>query len=171
MSFDKTFDLFAFLGLLNKRNLDAYNELSLDAKKAAHPLVVMRWLSGTSDEAQIIRLNTFANKYVFSLGNEKQLLFKLLAASCTGKTNRSTWLKGPSSPSTRLALDAIKIKYECSTREAVQYLKLLDAVEVIQFAEEAGWEKEALKKLTIELAKDNDTGSGIVKKSSSKPKK
>lgn len=163
-------DLFGFLGQLNKRDQQAYAKLSPDAKKAAHPLVIMRWLSGTSDPAQIIRLNMVANRYVFSLGTEKELLFKLLAAACTGRVNRTTWLKGPGSSSTRLAIEAIKAKYECSTREAEEHLPLLSAQDVVLYAEDAGWDKELLKKLATELGKDDIEPRGAAK-SSRKSKK
>lgn len=171
MAFDKdAFDLFAFLGQLNRRDLQAFDKLTEAGQKAAHPLVIMRWLSGTSDEAQIMRLNEFANRYVFSLGTEKPLLFKLLAAACTGKTQRASWIKGPGSKSEKLAIEAIKTQYECSTREAQDYLPLLDPADVVRFAEDAGWDKDQLKKLTTELGKD-DTGSGSTPKSRSKSKK
>lgn len=150
---DKTFDLFAFLGKLNKRNLEAYDNLSDEDKKAAHPFVIMRWLTGTSDQAQIVRINTFANRYMFSLGQEKELLFKLLAASCTGKTNRTKWIKGPGSGSTKLSVQIIKDRYNCSTREAEQYIDLLNAEDLLLFAEEVGWDKEQIKKLQVELSK------------------
>ena len=163
------FDLFAFLGQLNKRNLQAYDALTEEGKKAAHPLVIMRWLSGTSDQAQIVRLNEFANKYVFSLGAEKPLLFKLLAASCTGKVQRTQWIKGPGASSTRLSLEAIKAKYGCSTREAELYIGMLESTDILQYAEEAGFDKDQLKKLQAELGKED--GPGTTAKRSSKPKK
>jgi len=169
MAFDKeSFDLFAFLGQLNKRNLQAYDQLTDEGKKGAHPLVIMRWLAGTSDQAQIIRLNEFANKYVFSLGTEKPLLFKLLAASCTGKVGRNYWIKGPGASGTRLSLEAIKAKYSCSTREAEGYLRLLEPADVLQYAEEAGFDKDQLKKLEMEFDKD---GSGSPPKNGRKAKK
>ena len=163
-----TFDLFAFLGQLNKRNLQAYDQLTDEGKKAAHPLVIMRWLTGTSDQAQIVRINTFANRYVFSLGAEKPLLFKLLAASCTGRS-RASWIKGPGGSSTRLAIEAIKARYSCSSREADTYLGLLTPSDVLQYAEAAGWDKDQLKKLQTELGKED--GSGSTTKSSRKSKK
>lgn len=164
------FDLFAFLGALNRRDLQAFNKLTEEGQKAAHPLVIMRWLSGTNDQAQIIRLNEFANRYVFSLGQEKPLLFKLLASACTGKTQRTTWLKGPGSNSQRLALEAVKSQFQCSTREAKGYIELLSSEDILRFAEEAGWDKEQLKKLTTELGKEDGPRSGSNQKSSRKPK-
>jgi hypothetical protein len=162
------FDLFQFLGKLNRRDQHAFTELTEEGQKAAHPLVIMRWLSGTSDPAQIIRLNEFANKYVFSLGHDKELLFKLLAAACTGRVNRTTWLKGPTSTSTKLAIAAIMAKYQCSTREAKEYLPLLEAADVVGYAEDAGWEADQLKKLKLELGKDDEPRGAASKRSKSK---
>lgn len=171
MAFNKeTFDLFSFLNALGERDLEAYNKLSDDGKKAASPLVVLRWLSGTGDQAQIIRLNEFANKYIFSLGTDKALLFKLLAVACTSKSTRVTWLKGPSSTSTKLAIEALKARFECSTREANSYLESLDSVDILQYAEALGWDKDKVKKLTLELGKDDDPKSRSTTKRSSKSK-
>lgn len=151
MAFDKdAFDLFAFLGELNRRNLNAYTELSPEGQKAAHPLVIQRWLSGTSDSAQIVRLNMFSNKYVFTLGQHKPLLFKLLAAACTG-SKRNQWIKGPGGTSTKLSLDVIKRTHGCSTREAAMHIRFLKPEQVLEYGEELGLPKEELKKLSIEL--------------------
>jgi hypothetical protein len=162
-----SFDLFALLGQLNKRDMNAFTNLTEEGQKAASPLVIMRWLSGTSDPAQIVRLNEFVNRYVFSLGQEKPLLFKLMAAACTGK-NRATWLKGPTSTNTRLAIEAVKTRYECSAREAKGYIELLEPSAIVQFAEEAGWDKEQLKKLELELGRED--GSRSTPKSGRKSK-
>ena len=152
MAFDRSkFDLFDMLAKLGKRDMSAYSSLDEEGKKAASPLVIMRWLSGTSDQAQIVRLNEFANKYVFSLGQDKDLLFKLLAASCTGKSSRFNWVKGPGSKNTKLAVQAVKSKFGCSIREADQHLRFLENSDVVQYAEEAGWDKDQLKKLQLEL--------------------
>lgn len=165
------FDLFALLGQLNRRDMKAFEKLSEGGQKAAHPFVIMRWLSGTSDRAQIVRLNEFANKYMFSLGAEKPLLFKLLAASCTGNTQRASWIKGPTGTSSKLSLEAIKSQFQCSTREAEEYLGMLEPADMLRYAEEAGWSKDEIKKLSTELGKEDGTGSRRAPKSSSKPKK
>lgn len=148
---DRALDLFKFLGALNKRDLQAYTKLTDEAKKEASALVIQRWLSGTSDPAQIIRLNEVANPYIFALGSEKELLFKLLAAACTGRVNRTSWIKGPGSSTKRLSLVAIEEYYQCSQREAEEYLPRLDASDILRFAEDAGWDKDQIKKLTAEL--------------------
>lgn len=166
MAFNEAFDLFAFLGTLSKRDLTAYDKLSDEAKKAAAPFVVQRWLTGTSDAAQIVRVNTFVNPYTFSLGQDKTLLFKLLAAAATGKTSRYSWLKGPGSKNEKLRLEAIKQYYGISTREAASYA--IDSSSILEMAAELGWDDEELKKLKAEVTKDE---SGSTEKPSRKPSK
>lgn len=161
-------DLFASLGEIGKkRNQQWYTNLSEEDQKTAHPFVIGRWLTGTSDPAQIVRINTFVNPYLFSMGKDKDLLFKLLAASCTGSTARYRWIKGPASASsTAMAAQVMADYYEVTTREAVRYLDNTSHDTIIEMAEELGWDKEAMTKLKKELG----NGSGSVEKSSSKSK-
>lgn len=145
------FDLFAFLGKLSRRDLHAYDKLTPEGQKAASPLVIGRWLTGTSDEAQLLRLNTFANPYVFSLGQDKALLFSLLAGACTGSTSRYTWIKPPGSKAQTRKLQTIASYYGCSLMEAKELLAVTTNETVLQMAEELGYDKDELKKLEGEL--------------------
>jgi hypothetical protein len=159
-----SFDLFEGLSKLSSRDLQWYDKLSPEDKKAASPFVIARWMTGTSDQAQLIRINTFVNPYGFSLGQEKPLLFKLLAAAATGKSKRYKWLKSPGAKTaTKLRLEVIKQFYEVSTREAATYSANIEAADIIEMAEDLGWETDDLKKLKKEV----DDGSGSTKKSSS----
>lgn len=163
-----SFDLFEGLAKLSSRDLQWYDKLSPEDQKAASPFVMARWMTGTSDQAQLIRINTFVNPYGFSLGQEKPLLFKLLAAAATGKSKRYQWLKSPGAKSTtKLRLEAIKQYYEVSTREANVYAETISAEDIVAMAEELGWEADELKKLKKEV----DDGSGSTKKPSSVKKK
>ena len=152
------FDLFDGLSSLGRRNMGWYDSLTAEGKKAAAPLILMRWMAGTSDAAQLLRINTFVNPYVFSLGAEKPLLVKALAAAATGKNQRYWWLRGPSAKAQRLKLEVIKQYFECSTREAVTYT--VAGADVVAMAEELGWSDDELKKLKSEVG----DGSGSTKK-------
>lgn len=145
----EAFDLFAALDSLTAGDLNWYSNLSPEGKKVAAPFVIMRWLTGTSDPAQIVRINTFVNPYAFSLGAEKDLLFKLLAASTTHRPKRYYWLKAPGGKNNKLALEVVKEYYGWSTREA--QLQGFEAGDIIAMAEELGWDQEQLKKLKKEL--------------------
>lgn len=160
------FDLFASLGQLSKRDLQWYEKQDEDTKKAVAPFIMMRWMAGTNDLAQIMRINTFVNPYAFSLGQEKPLLCKLLASAATGKTNRYTWLKGPSAKSDKLKLQVVKQYFNCSLREAETYK--VDDESVVAMAEELGWDEDELKKLKSEVLKN---GQGSAEKSGTRAKK
>ena len=160
-----SFDLFAGLAALGRKDRQWFETLSPEGQKAAAPFVMMRWMTGTSDPAQIVRINTFVNRFVFAGTTSKAELFKSLAAAATGKNFRYSWLKGPGAKAKKLSLECIKQYYECSTREAVTYKVAPE--DLISMAEELGWDKEELTKLKKEL----DDGSGITTTKSTKPAK
>ena len=152
MATSKEFDLFGFLEKLGSRNLNAYTNLSDEEKKQASPLIIARWLTGTNDAAQIIRMNEAVNPFVFSLGSHKELLFKLMASASTGNTRRYSWKKMPSSNSEKLKIEVIKQSLGISTREAKMYADTFkDPTQLVQAAEELGWSKDQIKKLQGEL--------------------
>lgn len=165
------FDLFAGLADLSKKNeqglsnTEWFDRLSAAAQKAAAPLVMMRWLSGTSDPAQIIRLNTVPNRFVFAGTADKSAVFKLLAIGTSGKSSRYSWIKGPASKVKTLSLAVISQYYEISIREASTYD--IDAEDLLLMAEDLGWDADDIKKLSKEV----QNGSSNTEKTSSKPTK
>lgn len=152
---ENTFDLFQGLSSLSSGNKEWYNDLSEAGKKGAAPFVMARWMTGTSDKAQIIRLNTFVNPYMFAGSADKSALFKLLAVAATGSTKRYQWLKAPGAKAKKMSLEVIKAYYECSTREAVSYV--VSPETLLEMAEELGLDAEDIKKLKKEF---DDTESG-----------
>lgn len=149
-------DLFSFLEKLNARKIKAYDDLTEEEKKTMHPYVIMRWLSGTNNPMQIIRLNVFANKYMFSLGENKSLLFALLAASCSGDVKRVSWLKAPGQSNTKLAAKVLQDRFKISSREVESYRTLLEGSDILQYAEDLGWDKDMMKRLEQELGKESN---------------
>lgn len=161
-------DLFEGLAKISKKNYTWYSELSDSGKKSAAPVVIARWMTGTSDAAQLVRINTFVNPYLFSLGQEKGLLFKLMSAASTGRNVRYNWIKAPGAKtSVKLKIEAIKQYYEVSGREAVIYLKNISNDDIIEMAEDLGWDKSEITSLKKEFL--NEPGS--TKKPSVKQKK
>lgn len=165
------FDLFGSLTALSKKdslglsNTTWFETLTPAGQKAAAPFVMMRWLSGTSDPAQIVRLNTVANKYIFAGSAEKSALMKLLAIGTTGRASRYNWIKGPSTAAKRYSLEVLKEYYECSTREAATYK--VSSGDLIRMAEELGWPNEDL----AALKKEQSDGSGEAATTGRKSKK
>jgi len=158
------FDLFEGLAQLSSRDLQWYDKLTPEDKKAASPFVMSRWMTGTSDAAQLVRINTFFNPYGFSLGQEKELLFKLLAAAATGKTRRYKWIKAPGTKgATKLRTEVIRQYYDVSTREAAEYTTI-SGDDIMEMAEELGWEKDELTKLKKEVADGSGNSEGTGKR-------
>lgn len=155
---DYKFDIFKVLDHISTRNQAFFDKLSDDDLKDIHPLVLMRWLTGTSDKRQVFFINTLANPYIFSLTKHKRLLLKLLMTSCSGKSQRYAWNKqlskaGASKPiSTRVVCEY----FGYSKRDADDALKLLQKQDILSMAEDLGYQHEDMLKLRREHKDDGD---------------
>lgn len=146
-------DIFGLLGKIDKSSSgDIYANLTDDEKKGFAPLVVMRWMSGTSDERQIMMLNSFANPLIFNLGKHPHLLMRVLQACSSKSFKRYQWLGVKGNKKNSESLKVVGDYFGMSQRE----VKLLNPFpldsEVLQMAEELGYDKDAIKKLEKELA-------------------
>jgi len=146
-------DLWKTLKSINVKNRDVYSSLSEDEAKQFVPLVLMRWMTGSNDARQIILLNEFANRYVFSLYKHKPLLANLLVACSSGDDQRYSWLKGSpkSTPSAPTVIDVIREYFEYNTREAVQAYPLLSNEDIMSYAEQLGRQPDEMSKIKKEL--------------------
>ena len=127
-------DIFQVLGSLDKSKGDVYASLT----------------DGTSDAGQIVKLNEFANPYIFSLGKHPHLLARLLQVSSTKTSKRYGWLGIKSKKKNAMAHRAVQEYYGMSSRE----VKLLNPfpleAEILQMADELGWDKDEVTKLKKE---------------------
>lgn len=148
-------DLWGLLNKLDKKQIDIWKGYNDDERKEISPLIIMRWLSGTSDKRQIIFLNELVNKLVFQLGDHKELLIKLLAIANSGIPRRYYWLSQKSSASekhgAKKALLVIEQYYQCSHKESKSYLNMLEEADVIEMAESLGLQKEEIRSLKQEF--------------------
>lgn len=145
-------DIFSLLGSINSsRSGDIYSNLSDDEKKGFAPLVVMRWMTGTSDERQIMMLNEFVNPYVFPLGKHPHLLMHALHVASSKQSKRYAWLGVKGGKKSTLANKAISEYFDYSTREVNLLSPRPSNAEIMQMAEELGWQKEEVVKLKKEL--------------------
>ena len=144
-------DIFDLLGRLNSaKSDDVYAKLSDEEKKGFAPLVVMRWMSGTSDERQIMLLNEFVNPSVFTLGKHPHLLMLLLQATSSKTNKRYQWLGIKSKKKNIEAMKVVQEYYEMSMREVKLLNPFPPEAEVLKMAEELGWQKEDIAKLQKE---------------------
>lgn len=144
-------DIFGLLAKIGNPNSgDIYANLSDDEKKGFAPLVVMRWMSGTKDQRQIIALNTFANKFIFPLAKHPHLQMLLLQA-CSSKTNgRGSWLGIKSAAKTNLRNQVLADYLDYSANEIRAMTVFPTDEEIVMMAEELGWQRDEITKLKKE---------------------
>ena len=149
---DYKLDIFELLSKINSsKSGDIYTKLSDDEKKGFAPLIVMRWMSGTSDERQIILLNEFVNKNVFTLAKHPHLLMQLLQVASSKTSKRYQWIGVKSKKKNTLRKRAVKEFFNMSEREIGLMSPFPNDAEIMEMAESLGWEKEDINSLKKEM--------------------
>lgn len=147
----RALDIFALFDKINAGDHNFYDKLTPEQKKEFSALIFMRWLSGTSDSAQLVMLNNFVNEYVFNVSKHPALLAKLLVVSTTRKQKRYSWLKfNPKAVKCEERLKVLNCYYGISFREARQMLELLKPEDYLEIASELGYQKDEIEKLRKE---------------------
>jgi hypothetical protein len=157
---ERKLDIFRVLGAADKKQADFYAKLTDEERKEYQPFLVARWLSGTSSPAQVCMLNEFVNPYAFSLTSHKQLLWQLQTICTTGKSQRYVWNKLPSKRETGRpnAVKAVREYFGYSVRDALDAMEILTRTQILDFAEQLGWQPEDIAKIRREIkASDDDT--------------
>ena len=146
-------NIFKVLGGINKKDREFYTSLSDEEQKCVHPLVLMRWMSGVKSKLQIMMLNEYPNKYVFSLANHKKLLMDTLIASSPGHFTKYNWTKakGKSDSKTPLLLKVVKEVYNYSSAKAHDVIPLLDDETLLEMASDLGRQPPEIKDIKKEL--------------------
>lgn len=146
-------DIFQVLDRLTRKDYHLWETLSEEQQKEISPLIIMRWMFGTSSEYQQVLLNELVNTTIFSIPDHKELMLKLLAVCSDGVSKRYKWVnyKNRSVKKQKLATQLIATEYQISNEEAVDTLKLFSKEEVLELAERHGWQKDELTNLKKEL--------------------
>ena len=153
MAADRKLDIFRVLAAADVKDRSFYENLTEDEVKALAPFIVARWMSGTPSAGQVYFINELFNPFVFSLGNHKQLLWYLLTVCSSGKKQRYSWnaLPGKKSTSKPNAVRVVKEYFKYSTADAVNALVMLSGTDILDMAEELGWQPDEIAKLKKEL--------------------
>jgi len=142
--------------------LDWFDRQTPDRQKVLSPFMIARMMCGTNDPVHLIRMNTVFNPYHFGdaaagvHAPDKTALFKLLhVAANHGRKVSYSWIKGPTGKAKSNSLKVVCEYYDISAREASSYK--VDAESLVEMAEELGWDKEEIAKLTKEQDGPRDT--------------
>lgn len=145
-------DIFKVLDSLSRGDKNVWESFTEEEQKSISPLILMRWLSGTSSQRQIVYLNELANHLIFVLAKHPSLLLKVLSCCTDKRPGRFQWIpQKKSSGSKKLSVKVLQEYYNYSSREAMMYLHLVNKDNMVKMAEELGWEKDELTKLKKEL--------------------
>jgi hypothetical protein len=151
---ERALDIFWLLDQFNRKDYSLWEKLTDEQKKEFSPLVVMRWLAGTDDPAQLIFLNEIVNVSIFSLPNHPELLFKLLQVCCQGATRRHSWINykvSGSSKKSKRSVELIAAHYHLTLKEAEDSRRLFSPEEILELGELHGLQKEELNELKKEI--------------------
>ncbi len=154
-SVSKKLDVFEVLTAIESKNIKFFDSLSHEQQKAFAPIVVQRWLTGNEDALQVYQVNNSINKYVFVLHKEPKLLYQLMVASASGKKHRNQWITKKTIKN-NIVTKLVSSWLQCSMKEASTVQDQYTVDDVLEIADNLGWNKEELTKLKKALTTTND---------------
>lgn len=153
-------DKITILDILNRidaKDKNFYDDLPETVQKAEHPLVLMKWMAGTTDPMKTTMLNEVVNPYVFNLHKHKPLVMKLLTICADGHRTRYKWTKlkkgGTSKYPTLTGI--IKRVFEYNTKHAIDALPLLTDEQLLEYADHLGFQKDEMRNVKKEIKRRN----------------
>lgn len=152
MAKERSLDIFELLPKIDQKDLHIWEKLSDEQRKEFSPLVVLKWLRGTDNLTQLEFLNELVNPVIFTLGQEKEFILKLMAICTFGGRKRYSWLSTKSNKKkSTLKIDMIMNYNHISKRESMEVVSLYNEEEILQMAEEIGYQKDEITALKKEL--------------------
>lgn len=151
MAKERALDIFWLLGQLDRKNFNLWSELTEEQRKEVSPYVILRWLMGTDEPEQLIKLAELANSSLFDLADKKELMLMVLAASTVGGPKRYSWVTPKGAAKSGRAVQLIAQTYRMPLKHATDVRPLFAAADIVALAEAQGWQKDELKDLQKEL--------------------
>lgn len=150
--FNKTLDIFQVLNQIDKKNFNQWNEWSEEQKKEFSPYMILRWMAGTDNPGQLIRLGEIACSTVFEFSSKKDLMLLILTTCSIDGPKRYKWLAPKGADKTQPgSIKLISEVYGLSAKDAEKSLKLFSNDDIIQLAEHCGMQSDEIKLLKKEL--------------------
>jgi hypothetical protein len=146
-------NIFDVLAQIDRKNFWFYDQLTEEEQKSLAPVVMVRWLSGTTDEEQLKLLNSICNPVIFSLSSQhKNLMMKLFCCTTNMKPKRYTYKNTLSKKQSKtLKLKVVSEYFAYSYREAEMVLPNIKSEDFVEMAMSLGWDDKEIKALKKEL--------------------
>lgn len=149
---------------LDNRNINFYETLCDENKKEFQPFVLMRFMSSSSDSAEISKLslistNEFVNKHFWDLSKEKELFAKLLPASGLGFKLKHSWIVNKKTKNTDIIYNLAKEyhkyvhNWDANKTEINIFISKLSIDDIKEICHDLGKQQDETKKITNEFKK------------------
>ena len=147
------YDIFEVLTKISTKDRDYFNNLSDEEFKNIQPLVLMKWMLGTSDPAQLYLLNKFVNPHIFEMNKHPRMIINGMLACAPGRFMKYRWFKGAGkgTSSAKMCTKLIQEVYHYNEIKASDALSLLSDEDVLELAEEHGYQPDDIKLIKKEL--------------------
>jgi hypothetical protein len=145
------YDLFTVLGKLYTKNSEFFDQYDEETQKAIQPFLLQRWLASYNNGRQIVYLNELVNPFTFALYKHKKLLVQLLTVCTDGTIHKSSYLAAPKKTSATESISVLQQMYGFSVKQANESLKCLTEQQILDYAEQLGYQKEQLAKIRKEF--------------------
>jgi len=155
---DNKVTIFDILARIDAKDKNFYDDLSESVQKAEHPLVLMKWMAGTTDPMKTTMLNEVVNPYAFNLHRHKPLVMKLLTICADGHRTRYKWTKLKKGKTTKYPTltDIVKRVFDYSTQKAVDVIPLLSDDQLLEYADHLGFQKDEIRNVKKEIKQRNN---------------
>lgn len=155
MTTERALDLFWLLGQLDRKKFGLWDTLTEEQQKEVSPYMLLRWLAGNLDEPeQVVNLADIAAPVTFDLADKKDLMLDLFAVCTVGGPKRYSWVNFKVATKRKgKALGLIAKAYKWPLKHAAEALHMFTTDELIELAQDQGWQADEIKELKKELAK------------------
>lgn len=148
----KSNPIFDVLNCIDTRKIERFEDIEADY----NPYMTMRWMAACKDANRITRVNGLLNVVTFNLHADKKLLYYLSCALSDGNTKRYQWINKYKEDKTKNEI--ISMYFDITPREARTVHHLYNGEDLLEMAEELGYNEKELKKLQKSFIKNkNDT--------------
>lgn len=151
---ERKLDLFELMSQAERRNYDYFSQLSDDAKKEFSPWLAMRFMSSSTEHADMSLLFTdvVLNEHFSIVSTDKDFFYRLMCVAGQSTTKRHNMVKPPKAKMKPKIVNELfsELTQEPMTSDEIDmYMRInsLDSTDLAEIAEDFGWDSDKIKAL------------------------